>query len=144
FAHCPEDAHASLDSPALSSSPLAARHPDPDPGRRLPARQRDSQHLQRAIASIVHDRRIRSDVAFLWPARSDPQLPRAGRSVKSDRVLTRSRHMRRSWKRNASRAVSARSTTWLLLAIAALPLFQFFTGCFPNIPGLVNLPGAIN
>ena len=52
--------------------------------------------------------------------------------------------MRRSWKHSASRAVSARWTTRFILLMAALPLFQFFTGCFPNIPGLANLPGAIS
>lgn len=32
---------------------------------------------------------------------------------------------------------------WLLTTAAALPIFQFFSGCFPNIPGLPNLPGAV-
>ena len=32
----------------------------------------------------------------------------------------------------------------VLIATAALPLMQFFTGCFPNIPGVPNVPGAIN
>lgn len=37
-----------------------------------------------------------------------------------------------------------RSRRWLLATAAALPLFQFFSGCTPNIPGLPNLPGAIS
>lgn len=32
----------------------------------------------------------------------------------------------------------------IVLLVAALPLFQFFTGCFPNIPGIPNVPGAVN
>ena len=36
-----------------------------------------------------------------------------------------------------------RSRRWLLLA-AGFPLFQFFTGCSPNIPGLPNVAGAIS
>jgi hypothetical protein len=31
-----------------------------------------------------------------------------------------------------------------LIAIASVPLCQFFSGCFPNIPGLPNIPGAVN
>jgi len=33
---------------------------------------------------------------------------------------------------------------WLLLSVAGMPLFQFFSGCYPNIPGIPNIPGAIN
>lgn len=32
----------------------------------------------------------------------------------------------------------------LLLVAAAFPVCQFFSGCFPNIPGVPNIPGAIN
>ncbi len=37
-----------------------------------------------------------------------------------------------------------RSRRWLLLAAAGLPLYQFFSGCTPNIPGLPNVPGAVS
>ncbi|MCK6485733.1 MAG: hypothetical protein HUU22_19425 [Phycisphaerae bacterium] len=34
--------------------------------------------------------------------------------------------------------------TWLLTATAGLPLFQLFSGCTPNIPGVLNVPGAVS
>jgi len=37
----------------------------------------------------------------------------------------------------------ARLCRRLMLLSAALPMCQFFSGCFPNIPGVPNVSGAV-
>ncbi len=46
--------------------------------------------------------------------------------------------------RTVRRSRLLRLRNGLMISAAGLPVFQFFSGCSPNIPFVPNLPGAVN